>query len=130
MVQSIQLGSSGMLNLDTHILIHALEGKLTANENKLLSEDSWSISAIVLWEISKLKQHNKIQLDIHSADFGRALSKIRIWPLDWAVCLQAIQMDFESDAADELIAATSVVHRIPLVTRDQKLRRSKIVPIA
>jgi predicted nucleic acid-binding protein len=34
------------------------------------------------------------------------------------------------DLADELIAATSVVHNIPLVTRDRALLRSKIVPLA
>jgi predicted nucleic acid-binding protein len=32
--------------------------------------------------------------------------------------------------ADELIAATSVVHRVPLVTRDRQIRRSKLVPLA
>jgi predicted nucleic acid-binding protein len=34
------------------------------------------------------------------------------------------------DPADELIAATSVVQRVPLVTRDRGLRRSKLVPLA
>ena len=42
-----------MLNLDTHILIHALQGSLTRKEHKILSSDTWSISGIVLWEISK-----------------------------------------------------------------------------
>ena len=30
-----------MLNLDTHIVIHALQGSLTAKERKLLSADTW-----------------------------------------------------------------------------------------
>jgi PIN domain nuclease of toxin-antitoxin system len=34
------------------------------------------------------------------------------------------------DPADQLIAATSVVHGVPLLTRDRTLRRSKIVPLA
>jgi hypothetical protein len=34
------------------------------------------------------------------------------------------------DTADELIAATSVVHGVPLLTRDRAIRRSKIVPLA
>jgi PIN domain nuclease of toxin-antitoxin system len=41
-----------MLNLDTHILLYALTGDLTRREASLLSKDAWSISAIVLWEIS------------------------------------------------------------------------------
>jgi predicted nucleic acid-binding protein len=43
---------------------------------------------------------------------------------------RGVLLDFRSDPADELIAATSVVYRVPLVTRDRKLRGSKIVPIA
>jgi hypothetical protein len=30
-----------MLNLDTHVLIHALQGSLTAKEHKILSSDTW-----------------------------------------------------------------------------------------
>ena len=55
---------------------------------------------------------------------------MRIWPLDVAVCRMSTELDFSSDPADELIAATSIVHRVPLVTRDKKIRRSKLVPIA
>ena len=32
--------------------------------------------------------------------------------------------------ADEIISATSLVHRVPLLTRDRKMRRSKLVPTA
>jgi predicted nucleic acid-binding protein len=39
-------------------------------------------------------------------------------------------LDFRGDPADELIAATSVIHRAPLLTRDRIIRRSKIVPFA
>ena len=119
-----------MLNLDTHILIHALNGSLTPSEKRLLAEDSWSISAIVLWEIAKLHQLQRIQLDIESVAFLRALGQIRIWPLDLDICLQATRMDFKGDPADEMIAATSVVHRLPLVTRDRVIRKSKLVQIA
>jgi PIN domain nuclease of toxin-antitoxin system len=39
-------------------------------------------------------------------------------------------LDFTGDPADELIAATSVVHAVPLLTRDKQIRKSKLVPIA
>ena len=35
-----------------------------------------------------------------------------------AICQKSSELDFASDPADEFIAATSIVHRIPLVTRD------------
>ncbi|MEO5923628.1 MAG: type II toxin-antitoxin system VapC family toxin [Bryobacteraceae bacterium] len=119
-----------MLNLDTHILIDALQGELSKQERKLLSEEPWSISAIVLWEISKLAQLGRIDLDTESAEFNRALSRVQIWPLDLAVCRQSTRLDFHSDPADEIIAATSLVHRIPLLTRDRRIRKSKLVPLA
>jgi len=119
-----------MLNLDTHILIHALEGSLTTAERRLLASEPWGVSAIVLWEIAKLKQLGRIDLDISDADFSRIFAKIHVWPLDLAICRASTELDFASDPADELIAATSIVHRVRLVTRDKKLRASKLVPIA
>jgi PIN domain nuclease of toxin-antitoxin system len=119
-----------MLNLDTHILIHALQGSLTAKERKLLSADTWSISGIVLWEISKLVQLGRVEMDLTDPDVVRALSKIHTWPLTLEICLGIHDLDFSSDPADEIIASTSIVHRVPLVTRDGKIRKSKIVPLA
>jgi len=83
-----------MLNLDTHVLLHAIGGRLTPREDRLLRGDRWSISGIVLWEIAK------------------------------------VRLDVRVDPADELIAATSLVHHLPLVTRDRKLRKSALVPLA
>jgi PIN domain nuclease of toxin-antitoxin system len=119
-----------MLNLDTHILIHALNDEVTAHERKLLSGNSWGISAIVLWEIAKLTQLGRISIDMESVEFSRIFARVHVWPLDVAVCMQSTRLDIRSDPADELIAATSVVYRVPLVTRDEKIRKSGIVPLA
>jgi PIN domain nuclease of toxin-antitoxin system len=117
-----------MLNLDTHILIHALRGDVKPRERKLLANDSWSIASIVLWELSKLVQLGRVTLDLDDPEVTTALSSIHVWPLDLKVARVSTQLDFTGDPADELIAATSVVHRVPLVTRDRRILRSKIVP--
>lgn len=119
-----------MLNLDTHILIHALQGSLTAKEHQILSSDTWGISGIVLWEISKLVQIGRVEMDLADPEVIRALSKIHTWPLTFEICRGILDLDFSSDPADELIASTSIVHRVPLVTRDGKIRGSKLVPLA
>jgi PIN domain nuclease of toxin-antitoxin system len=119
-----------MLNLDTHILVHALADELTRDERALLAREEWSISAIVLWEISKLGQLGRIQMDLDDPEIVRTLSKIHTWPLSLPICRAIHDLDFKSDPADELIAATSLVHRIPLVTRDATIRRSKLIPLA
>lgn len=119
-----------MLNLDTHILIYALAGQLTRREEKLLSANPWSISAIVIWELAKLSQLRRINLDLDDRTVRTLLTRIHTWSVDLAVCRRLKELDFRGDPADELIAATSVEHSIPLVTRDRRIRKSKVVPLA
>jgi PIN domain nuclease of toxin-antitoxin system len=117
-----------MLNLDTHVLLYALTDALTARERELLTSDSWSISAIVLWEIAKLAELGRIETDLDDVDLVRLLSRVHTWGLTLDVCREIPRLDFRSDPADEIIAATSIVHRVPLVTRDRTIRGSKKVP--
>ena len=119
-----------MLALDTHILIHALRGSLTRREERLLRSDAWSVSGIVLWEIAKLAQLGRVTIDLDDPELIRAVSRIHNWPIDLDVCRTIRRLDFEGDPADEIIAATSVVHRVPLVTRDRRMRGSAVVPLA
>jgi len=119
-----------MLNLDTHILLYSLAGDLTPGEARLLSSDSWSISAIVLWEIGKLAQLGRIEVDLDDAEFLRLLLRVHTWPITLEICRAIPKLGLKVDPADEIIAATSVVHRVPLVTRDRRLRGSRRVPLA
>ncbi len=119
-----------MLNLDTQVLLHALGGELRPRELHLLEREAWSISAIVIWEITKLAQLGRIEIDLEDAAFTRALARIQIWPLSVDVCRAIRSLDFRGDPADEIIAATSLVHGVPLLTRDARLRKSRRVPLA
>jgi len=119
-----------MLNVDTHVLLYAVTGALRPRERRLLSADRWSISAIVLWEIAKLAQLGRIVVDLDDADVVRVLARVHVWPLTREIARTSMRLDLRGDPADELIAATSVVHKIPLVTRDRALLKSRIVPFA
>lgn len=117
-----------MLNLDTHILLHALAGRLHPHERNLLVDDGdWGISAIVLWEIEKLHQKGRIAYGLDYSPLAAALRRSHVWPLTPAICLNLRALDFQADPADELIAATSLTYNIPLVTRDARLRASKVI---
>lgn len=118
-----------MLNLDTHILIYALSDNLTKKEKAILAKEPWSISSIVIWEIAKLSQLNRIEMDLDDPEFSLVLSNIQIWPLSLDVCRAIKKLDFAGDPADEIIAATSLVHNVPLITRDRVMKNSKIVPL-
>lgn len=119
-----------MLNVDTHVLLYAVTGALRPRENRLLSSNPWSISAIVLWEIAKLAQLGRIEVDLEDADVVRVLARVHVWPITREIAHASTRLDIRGDPADELIAATSVAHKIPLVTRDRGILRSKIVPLA
>jgi PIN domain nuclease of toxin-antitoxin system len=119
-----------MLNLDTHVLLYAVGGRLSGSERRLLRSDRWSISAIVLWEIAKLAQLGRIELDLDDAEVVRTLARIHLWPITREIARTSTQLDVRADPADELIGATSIVHNVPLVTRDRTLRRSKQIPLA
>lgn len=117
-----------MLNLDTHIVIKAIEGKLTAHEsNVMCTNPEWGISAIVLWEITKLHQIGRLHYGLDYPPLFAAMNRIHVWPISREVCLTLGSLDFQSDPADEIIAATSLAHQVPLLTRDVRIRSSKLV---
>ena len=119
-----------MLNLDTHILIDALRGELAPVEQRLTASRRWSISSIVLWELAKLVQLGRLDMDLDDREVARTLRCLHVWPIDLTIARTSTRLDFRSDPADEIIAATSVVHDVPLLTRDHVIRSSGMVPLA
>ena len=119
-----------MLNLDTHIVIEGLVGGLTRREVKILESEAIAISDIVLWEISKLIQRKRVLINVDGTAFKKFLRQVTVYPISIEIARASTKLDFSSDPADEIIAATSVVANIPLLTRDKKILRSKIVPFA
>ena len=119
-----------MLNLDTHILIYLLDGTLTPREHQLVAQQPLVISDIVLWELAKLVQLGRITLDLGSPAFQTCLQQLTVIPVNVEIARTSTQLDFRSDPADELIAATSIVFGIPLLTRDHKILASQLVPFA
>ena len=120
-----------MLNLDTHILIFALRGELTAHERKLLENNDWSFSAIVLWELAKLIQLGRIDMDLDDREVMRTLSSIHMWPSTspspacrrgW---ISSVTRQTKLIGGDERGAPGS-----PCSLDDRVIRRSKVVPLA
>lgn len=119
-----------MLNLDTHILILFLAGELNPVEYRCIVRQELAISDIVLWELAKLVQMRRLTLDLEDTSFRSFLQTLTLIPISLEIARQSTQLDFSSDPADEIIAATSVVEKIPLLTRDGRIRKSRMVPFA
>ena len=47
--------------------------------------------------------------------------------LNRQVCSRLSYLDFQSDPADEIIAATSLAYQIPLMTRDSRILASQLL---
>jgi PIN domain nuclease of toxin-antitoxin system len=83
----------------------------------------------VIWEIGKLAELGRIELNLDDAELTRTLARIHVWPLTLEVCRAIRSLDFRGDPADEIIAATSLAHSVPLMTRDRRIRGSRRVPL-
>lgn len=71
-----------------------------------------------------------VALDFDAPIFRSFIGSVKVFPITMEIARQSTQLDFTSDPADEIIAATSIIENIPLMTRDRRIRRSKMVPFA
>ncbi len=117
-----------MLNLDTHVLVSLLVGDLSDRELRLIQGEQLVISDIVLWELAKMIQLGRLDMDLEGPEFRMCLQNLAVVPITLEIAYRSTQLDFSSDPADEIIAATSIIEDIPLLTRDRKILKSRIIP--
>jgi len=79
-----------------------------------------SISAIVLWEIAKLAQLCRIEVDLDDAEVVRTLARVHLWPVTREIARASTRLDVRSDPADEVIAATLPAHSARDITLPQR----------
>jgi PIN domain nuclease of toxin-antitoxin system len=82
----------------------------------------------VLWELAKLVELRRLDFDFDDVEFRDFLRNSTIFPITLEIARKSTELDFNSDPADQIIAATSIVEGIPLVTRDRRILKSKLVP--
>jgi len=119
-----------MLNLDTHILLMFIAGTASATEFHRATNEPLAISDIVLWEIAKLIQKGRLKFDVRDAEYQKWLRSLTVLSITAEIAWTSTRLDFSSDPADEIIAATSIVEQVPLLTRDRRIHRSRLVPFA
>lgn len=119
-----------MLNLDTHIVILFVAGELSLPELRSIAGQELAVSDIVLWELAMLARAGRLSMDWTDTGFQSFLRTLTVIPISLEIARQSTQLDFSSDPADEIIAATSIVEKIPLLTRDHRIRKSRMVPLA
>lgn len=125
--------------LDTHVLVRWLidakklsRAQLRALESAVQRGEPVALSAISLLEIAVLASGDKPALKISLDEFFEDLNSnptFRILPLTSEIALDVAWLSVLRDPADRAIAATARVHRLRLVTSDQRIIESELVQV-
>ena len=125
--------------LDTHVLIRWLIDakklsriQLRTLEAAVQQGQPVAFSAISLLEIAVLASGEKPSLQVPLDEFFQDLNSnpsFVVLPLTYEVAREIASLSLLRDPADRAIAATARVHRLRLVTSDQRIIASKLVQV-
>jgi PIN domain nuclease of toxin-antitoxin system len=84
------------------------------------------VSVISCWEVALLVAKGRLDLDRDvSLWVTQALEipKVRLLELSPAVAISSTRLEWaHDDPADRIIVATAIAHRVPIVTKDRRIR--------
>jgi PIN domain nuclease of toxin-antitoxin system len=125
--------------LDTHVLIRWLfdakklsQAQLRALEAAVRRGEPIAFSAVTLLEIAVLASGEKPALRVSLDAFFQDLNSnplFRVLPFSYEVAREAASLSSLRDPADRAIAATARVHRLKLVTSDQRIIESSLMEV-
>ncbi|MFN2447387.1 MAG: type II toxin-antitoxin system VapC family toxin [Vicinamibacterales bacterium] len=124
--------------LDTHAWIWWIEGdrrlprRVRDTLDQLAPNERPYLSAISLWEVAMLVERGRVVFSVSLPEWLGAAAhsrSVRIVPIsmDIAAHTAILPATFHRDPADRLIVATSRVLGLPLLTRDARILRSRLV---
>ena len=127
-----------MILLDTHVLLWAMtepqrvSRPATSAIRKGRLGGGLGIAAITLWEIARLFSRGSLRAPGTVEDSIQALldsSGVTVHSLTPTIAALATQFpeDYPRDPADRLIGATARAEGIALITRDEQIRKSKLL---
>ncbi|HEY6056532.1 MAG TPA: type II toxin-antitoxin system VapC family toxin [Candidatus Limnocylindrales bacterium] len=116
--------------LDTHVVLWWQAGgeRLSRKSRHTIADaDELLVSPLTCWEVATLARLGRIQLDRDPTTWVRALLRLdrtALAPLtaEAAAWAGALSDAFPGDPIDRLLVATARDHRVPLISKDERLR--------
>ena len=124
--------------LDTHVVVRWLmeSKKLSREQTRSLMEairrgEPLALSAVTLVDLAVLTSEGRLRISLDDIfDELRANPLFRVFPLTYEIASEVASLGrVLRDPADRAIVATARVHRLRLVTSDQRIIESKLVPV-
>jgi len=132
------MGRSVLILIDTHVLVWLafeetrISGKAQAAINQARQAvQGLAISDFTLYELSLLFRKKQFSLTITPESFlVEVETRFVVLPITSRVCVRALSLplSYPKDPADRIIGATALVEGLTLVTADQAIRKSGVVP--
>ena len=127
-----------MILLDTCAIIwdaldpSKLSAKAKAAINRADEHSALIIADISIWEVSMLIKRGRVEIATTAANFINLFLESRnvsVIPISAEIAELSTNLGSEinSDPADRIIAATSIIHNAQLVTADENLRKSSLI---
>lgn len=126
-----------MFVLDTHVVVWSLleREKVSSHAISVIREaraqgSGLAISDVTLYELTGLIVRNRIQLQVSLESFLHEIEmKFTVLAITREIAALAWQFPdtYPKDPMDRLIGATAVVQGLPLITADERIRKSKAV---
>lgn len=123
--------------LDTHVVVRWLidakklsREQIRAIEGAVRRTEPLALSALSLLEIAVLASDGKLKIALD--EFLQSLEAnpvFRVLPLTYNIASEVASLGRLRDPADRAIVATARVHRLALVTSDQRIIESNLVTV-
>ena len=122
-----------MILLDTHLLIWLYAGernRIPAAVQRRLNREQLGLSPFVQLELAYLYEVGRVRTSAQAVieELGARLELVVADVAAAAVCSAALGLTWTRDPFDRLLAAHATVTSLPLVTKDETIRRH--VPLA
>ena len=125
-----------MILVDTHALVWAVEDSKKLSRpaasaiRRARKQGGIAVSAITTWELASMLARGRIRrFGTLESSLKMLLGDVVVLPITTEIAALGAQFpsDYPGDPADRIIGGTALAEGLPLVTHDERLRKSPLL---